>query len=310
MRREHLIEMAPLAFLAILPLTSPVLLSPFYIDLATKILILGIALLGYDILAGYTGLVSFGHGMFFGLGAYTVALLLLNFTQSIWLALMAAVALTTFIAFVVAFLSIRTRGIYFVLLTMAFAQFFYLAVYNWVSLTGGSNGLGGIPKTSLFSVDLGSVTSFYYFTLIFLVASYYLCKRIVNSPLGKVLEAIRENEERAEFIGYDVKRFKRRAFVISGFFSGLAGALFGHYQSYVSPDLFHWSFSGQFIIMTWLGGVGTLVGPVLGGAVLIYLGDLISSLTERWLIFMGIIYVIFVLFSPKGIVGLVRCSWR
>lgn len=303
------IEMGAAVVLLLLPLGADRLFNPFYLDLATRIVITWIALLGYDILAGYTGLVSFGHAMFFGLGAYAAAWALLHVTPSLGLALAAGVVTATVAALIIGYLSIRTRGIYFALLTLIFAQFGFLVVFNGGHITGGRNGLSGLPKATsdlpgLRLLDWADPFPAYYLAVVAFGIAYLVARRIVGSPFGTVLVAVRDNEERAAFLGYDVVAVKRRAFTMSGIFAGMAGALWAHHQSYVSPELLHWSLSGQFLIMTWLGGVGTLVGPLIGGAVIVYLGDLLSSLMKNWLVFLGALYVLVVLYAPQGFWGI------
>lgn len=302
---------AVLVALAALPLGAGPLYSDFYLSLAIRALAFVILAVGFDLLAGYAGLVSFGHAMFFGTGAYTAALVLKHLTASVWGVLAAAIVVSGVIALAIGFLSIRAREVYFVFLTFAFAQFFYHAVNNW-EWAGAANGLPGIPTPTLgwgrgLPVDLGSRTVFYYFALGLAVAAYLTARRVVRSAFGRVLVGIRENEERARFLGYDVTRCLRLAFVLSGVFAGVGGALLASYQSFVAPTFYHWSVSGEVLLMALLGGMGTLVGPMAGAAFVIVLGDVLSSwLAERWPLVMGAIYVACVLFSPGGFAGLAR----
>jgi len=288
------------------PLGAPQLYSTFYLDLVIKIFIFGVLLVGYDLLAGYAGMVSFGHAMFFGVGAYTEGLLLLHTTLPWPFAFGAGVVLAAVVAYLIGYLSIQTKGIYFILLTQAFGQFFYLVAYHWNGLTGGADGLHGIPKVSLGPFALDSSFNYYYFALTIFTLAWMGCRRVVRSPFGRALVAIRQNEERARFLGYNTRRYQRQAFLISGILGGVAGCMFVTFQNYVVPDFLHWSRSGDFILMTWLGGVGTLIGPVLGAGVVLYFGDLLSSWTQNWMIFMGALYVLFVLFSPRGLMGMIN----
>ena len=281
------------------------LFSSFYINLITKIFIYAIFLLGFDLLAGYTGLVSFGHAMFFGLGAYTSGLTLVHLAPSLLLGIVLSLVLCSLVGVVVGFLSIRTQGVYFIFITLAFAQFFRLVAFHWSALTGGENGLPGIPADTFLGIDRAA--NYYYFVFAVLVLCYILARRIVASPFGHTLVGIRENEERMKFLGYNVDHYKWASFVISGAFGGLAGALFAHSQRYVSTDLFNWLTSADVIIMTWLGGVGTLIGPMLGGGIVIFFKNFFSSwMAENWLMIMGFVYVLLVLFSPRGLMGLVE----
>jgi branched-chain amino acid transport system permease protein len=289
------------------PLGAGRLYSDFYVALAIRIFVFALFLIGFDLLAGYAGLISFGHAMFFGTGAYTAALVLKHLTTSVWAALAASILVNALIGVVVGYFAIRAREIYFVFLTFAFSQFFYNFVSTWEAV-GAANGLPGVPKPTLgFGVDLADRTAFYYFALGIAAAGYLLARRIVRSTYGRVLVGIRENEERARFLGYDVTRCLRRAFVISGVYAGLAGSLLAADQSFVAPTLYYWSVSGEVLLMELLGGMGTLAGPVAGAAFVILLGDVLSSLmAERWLLVMGLIYAGCVLFSPTGFAGIAR----
>lgn len=296
-------------FLIALPLGADRLFNAYYLDLASRIVIIWIALLGFALLAGYTGLVSFGHAIFFGLGSYTAAWLLLYVAPNLLLSLIAGAAVAAVIAVVIGYLCIRTQGVYFILLTLAFAELGYTLVFNGGSITGGRNGLYGIPKGNL-GIGGGSLFDWqnpvqaYYLALLCFGVSFLVARWITRSPFGATLVAVRDNEDRAAYLGYDVASIKRRSFTIAAVFAGFSGALWAHHQSFVSPELLHWSLSGQFIIMTWLGGVGTLVGPLLGGALLLSLADVLSSFMKNWLVFFGILYIAVVLWAPQGLWGL------
>ncbi len=296
--------------LVVLPLGSDRLFNPYYLDLAARIIIIWIALLGFALLAGYTGMVSFGHAMFFGLGAYAAAWTLLNLTTVLPLSLFAGVATATIVALVVGYLCIRTQGVYFILLTLAFAELGYQVVFNGGSITGGRNGLFSVPKgniniSGLIVLDWRDPVQAYYLALFAFGVAYAVARWIANSPFGATLVAVRENADRAAYLGYNVAAIKRRSFTISAVFAGFAGALWAHHQSFVSPELLHWSLSGQFIIMTWLGGVGTLIGPMIGGALLMSLADILSSFMKNWLVFFGALYIAVVLWAPQGLWGIV-----
>jgi len=299
-----------LGILALFPLGSPALFSDFYVDLLTKIMIFGIALLGYDIIAGYTGLVSLGHAMFIGLGGYCAAYSIKALsTSNLFPMLFVGFLCALGVGLLVGYFSIQTKGIFFVFLTLAFAQFFYLAAFNLTTITGGDNGITlpkvtiGIPR--VWEVMVSRPNGFYYLALGFLLLAYLWCHRIISSPFGKLLVAIRENEERVSFLGFNVRRVKIRAFMISAFLGVTAGVLYATYNDFVSPGMLHWTLSGDFIFMSVLGGMGTLVGPVLGGGIILYVGDLLSSLTENWMIFIGSFFVLTILFAPQGILGLI-----
>jgi branched-chain amino acid transport system permease protein len=297
-----------LILFALLPLgVIAKIYSIFYLRFGTELLILGLFALSVDIIMGYTGLVSLGPAAFFGIGAYTGALTLLKLANSIWLALAITLVLSWMVGWLIGYLSIRIKGVYFAMLTLAFAEMFHELAFNWQSFTGGSDGLTGVPRPDIgippFVVSLGNPYVFFYFVLGVLTLVYYGCVRLVNSPFGRVLQAIRDNEERAEFIGYDVRIFKRRSFVISGIIGGFSGSLFALLR-FVDPDVLHWFTSAEVLVMTLFGGMGTLYGPVIGAIVFLFSKDLISSYTEHWRFILGVIFISFVLYSPRGIVGL------
>jgi branched-chain amino acid transport system permease protein len=307
MKPPHVLVAGLGVVLLAVPIGAGRLYSDFYVALAIRILVFALFLIGFDLLAGYAGLISFGHAMFFGTGAYTAALTLKHVTTSVWGVLAASIVVNALVGVVVGYFAIRAREIYFVFLTFAFAQFFYNFVSTW-EFVGAANGLPGIPKPTLgLGVGLGHRAAFYYFTLGIAVIGYLVARRIVGSSYGRVLVGIRENEERARFLGYDVTACLRRAFVLSGVYAGVAGSLLAADQSFVAPTLYYWSVSGEVLLMELLGGMGTLAGPVAGAAFVIALGDVLSSLmAERWLLVMGLVYAACVLFSPTGFAGLVR----
>jgi branched-chain amino acid transport system permease protein len=299
-----------LFLLALFPLGVAVrFYSTFYLRFGTELLILGLFALSVDIIMGYTGLVSLGPAAFFGIGAYAGALTLINLANSIWLALAVTFFLSGVVAWLIGYLSIRIRGVYFAMLTLAFAEMFHELAFNWQSFTGGSDGLTGVPRPEIgippFVFSLSDPYVFFYFVLVVLILVYYGCVRLVNSPFGRILQAIRDNEERAEFIGYDIRVFKRRAFVVSGIIGGLSGSLFALLR-FVDPDVLQWFTSAEVLVMNLFGGMGTLYGPIIGAIVFLYAKDFISSYTEHWRIILGIVFLVFVLYSPQGIVGLSR----
>jgi len=296
-----------LALLIIFPFGAGRWYSPFYISLLNRVLIYGIMVLGYDLLAGYAGMISYGHAMFFGTGGYVAAMLLIHLTPWFWPPLIIAVLTCGLLAYIVGYLSIRTRHIYFVFLTFAFAQFFFVGANTW-DFIGGETGLAGVPKPMILPhIQLSGKFFFYYFTLFLLSVGYILARRIVHSPFGRMLVGIRENEERTRFLGYDTNRAIRRVFVISGMYGGTAGVLIAIHNSFCSPMLFHPSVSGEVIIMSLLGGLGTLIGPVIGALVMILLADTISSwVANAWMGIMGALFAVCVLYTPEGLVGAVQ----
>lgn len=295
------------ALLLVFPWGADILFSGFYVSLLTRIFIYALIVVGFDLLAGYTGMVSYGHALFFGTGAYLTGMLLKNWTPWFWPPLILTFLAGALIAYLIGFLSIRTRHIYFVFLTFAFAQFFFVTANSW-NFIGASNGLSAIPKPLIFpNFSLSGEKAFYYFALAFLLGGFLLARRITQSPFGKVMVGIRENEERTQFLGYDTRKILLRVFVISGIYGSLAGALMAAFNSFVSPSLYHPAVSGEIIIMTLLGGMGSLIGPLIGTAVVIVLGDILSSwLAESWMMIIGAVFVLVILFSPGGILALSR----
>lgn len=281
----------------------------------TEVLIFGIFALSLDLLVGYTGIVSFGHALFFGLGSYVSALTLVRLSLPLALSMITGVLVCALIAWVVGLFSIRSVGVYFAMLTMAFAQMFYAIVMKWTSFTGGSDGLTGVPRPvisfiGLAELDLSRAINFYYFVLFLAVASFLFCHRIISSPFGKILIAIRENAERAEFVGFKVNRYRLIIFIFAGGLAGLAGTLYAPFLRFVSPENLFWMKSGEVLIMVLLGGMGTLFGPFLGSAIYLLLEDMISSLTEHWMIVLGTIFALLVLLQPEGLAGFFKTKRR
>lgn len=271
----------------------------------TDVLIFGLFAMSLDLLLGYTGLVSFGHAAFFGVGAYMAGIAGIHWGSSVFITFPAAILAAGLAALVIGFFSIRTAGVYFLMLTLAFSQMMYAILFK-LPFTGGSNGLAGIPRPTLgLGLSVGDSNGFYYFVLFVFFAAYWLLGRLVISPFGRSLRGIKENEARMRAIGYSVQRYKLAAFVIAGAFAGAAGALRAYFNFFVAPDTLYWTTSGTVLVMVIIGGAGTLLGPVLGAGLVLVLQNLISSYTERWPLLLGAIFVLFVLRAPFGIVGLI-----
>ncbi len=291
------------------PLAMHALDQQFYTSFATRVLIYAMAAASLNLVLGYGGMVSFGHAAFFGAGAYIVGILAAEGVFSLWLAWPAAIVAAALGALVIGALSLRTRGVYFIMITLAFAQMMY---YVFVSLKayGGDDGLS-LPRRSTagFGISLANEFVWYYLVLALLAAVLYLLHRLVHSRFGRVIEAIRENETRAAAVGYPVYRYRLACFVISGAIAGLAGALIANHTSYVSPGLLHWVQSGTLMIMVILGGVGRFWGGPVGAAVLLSLEELFSGskllgdYALHWQLPIGVILLAVVLFAPRGISG-------
>jgi branched-chain amino acid transport system permease protein len=279
-----------------------------YKSLAAQVLIYGLFALGFNLLYGYTGLLSFGSAAYWGLGAYGTGIALAKLkVTSLWLALGIGLAAALVGGALVGFFCLRRRGIYFAMLTLAFAQLLYFVGFHLADWTGGDDGLRGIavPAIGLGSwrLPLDRSVVFYYFTLVIVALAVAALKRILDSPFGAVLQAIRENADRATACGYDIARIKHLSFVFYALFCGLAGALDALRLTVVPIESLHWSTSGQVVIMTLLGGAGTFFGPFVGAATYLVLEDAISVWTESWPLAIGAIFMAFVLFLPRGIWG-------
>ena len=290
------------AFFAVFPFLVP------HTSLATQVLTYGLFALGFNLLYGYTGLLSFGHAAYWGLGAYGTGIALAKLkVGSLWVALGAGLGTAALGGVVAGFFCLRRRGIYFAMLTLAFAQLLYFIAFHLADWTGGDDGLRGIPLHPLslpgVSISLRSPLAFYYFTFVLVVLAMAAFKRILDSPFGSVLQAIRENTDRAVACGYDVTRVKLLSFVFSALFAGLAGALEALRLTVVPVEALYWSTSGQAVIMTLLGGAGTFFGPFVGALTLLVLEERLSRFIEWWPIVVGSVFMAFVLFLPQGIWG-------
>jgi branched-chain amino acid transport system permease protein len=289
------------ALFAVLPLVLPRVGSS--IPVGTEIMIWGIFATGYNILLGGTGILSFGHAAFFGLSGYATGILLLRAKMPLLAVIPLALAAGLLAALLKGRLIIRKRGIYFAMLTIAFGQMFYFIASQWNSVTGGLDGLTGFKRTVFLGVDIRPEIRYFYFVLLFFVLTLVLVRALMNSAIGKSLVAIRENLHRAEFLGIDVKSYQHFAFVVSATFSGLAGILYVLLLNFAFPELLYWKTSGDAVLMSVIGGMGAFFGPLVGAGVFVFLRDMISTWTHHWALPMGAIFVTFVLFFQKGILG-------
>jgi branched-chain amino acid transport system permease protein len=288
----------------ILLLLAAVVLLPLVVRpaIATEIWIFAIFGLGLNLLLGYTGLLSFGQSTFFGSAAYVAGWLLKQYGINALLALGIGVGVGAASAALVGYLCVQRSGLYFIMLTFALNQLFYFIAYQWTSVTGGEDGMPGIPRPALPGIDFANPLVYYTFVSVLFLASLWIMKRIVESPLGRILQAIRENEVRAQAVGYDVPRFKLLAFVIGGAFSGLAGVLYAMLFGIVPLEAIGFVFSGNVLFATLIGGSGSLYGPVIGSFVFIWLSESVSTLWARWPLLLGVAFVIVVLFLRGGVV--------
>jgi branched-chain amino acid transport system permease protein len=269
-----------------------------------------------DLLLGYTGLPSFGHAAFFGLGAYIAAYLsstnelALGLTNNLLILVPVVMGGTAVTALFIGFFALRTSGIYFLMITLAFAQMLFSIAIRWSGVTGGADGLSGVPHPVIgvgpVSYTISAREDYYFLLLAFFILSYWLLRRIVNSPFGWVLRGIRENEPRLRSLGYNTFHTKMAAFAISGAFAGLAGMLLVLFFRHAAPGNLYWTISGEVIIMVIIGGTGTMTGPLLGAALVRLFPQFVSSYVERWQMWEGVLFILFVLYAPQGILGILR----
>jgi branched-chain amino acid transport system permease protein len=288
-------------------LLLPHLLSTYYLGLVIQMMIFGLFAMSLDLLIGYTGMASLGHAAYFGVAAYATGLLALKLGWSVWLALPAGLLVAALTATLFGFLALRTRGSYFLMITLALSQVVWGIAFGWRSLTGGDDGLPEVPRPNLgLPWPLTDETPFYYFVLFCIGVGTFLLIRIVSSPFGFALRGIRESETRMLSLGYNVWRYKLAVFVLAATFAGLAGCLYVYYNRFVSPDYLQVVRSAEVLLMVILGGAGTLIGPAIGAALIVLLDNVVSTYTERWLLVLGVIYVVVALFAPRGVVGFLR----
>lgn len=315
--RVRIVQLITLLILFTLPFIAQWAGQPFWIDLTTRIVIYGIAAMSLDIILGYGGMVSLGHAMFLGIGAYSMGILthhsfegsVVPFLPGEWtgstsgfIHLAASILASGLLGLIIGLLSLRTAGVYFIMITLAFAQmmfFFFIALPTY----GGEDGLNVWNRSELPGLDLSDSMTFYFVCLVLLCAFWFIARRLVDSRFGGVLRGCKQNEQRLKALGYNTIRYKLIAFTIAGAGAGLAGGLLANLTEFVGPGTMHWTKSGELIVMVLLGGMGTLIGPVLGSAALLLLEEILSGYTEHWMIVLGPILLLVVLFARRGIYG-------
>jgi branched-chain amino acid transport system permease protein len=281
-------------------------LPAYPLTLVTQALIFGILAMSLDVLLGYTGLPSLGQAAYFGVAAYAVALLATERQVGLIGCAVAGVALAAVTAAVFGIIAIRARGTYFLMITLALGMVVWGLAFRWVSLTKGDNGVAGVPRPELGALSLGAPLPFFYFVLVTAAVSWALLGLLVTSPFGLGLRGIRGSESRMEALGYNVWLHKYIAFLIAGGFAGVAGVLWAYYNGFVGPTDVQLITSVEALLMTALGGPGTLIGPMLGAGVIVFLKNFVSVYTKRWLLILGAVYIGVILFAPHGIVGALR----
>lgn len=300
-KRISLARYSWLSAAVILLFVFPLFVSEAWISLVTEMIIMALAACAMNLMLGYTGMVSFGPAGLYAVGAYTTALILKKTGITFVIAIVAGPIMAGAVGVIVGWLCVRRTAVYFALLTLAFAQIIWTIIFAWYGFTGGDDGIVGLRIPDL----LKSISSSYYFSLIMVIISLVLIWIIVNSPFGKTLQVIRENPERAEFIGINVRRYQLFSFILSSAFLGVAGSLFAAFSGSVFPDYAHWIKSTDIIVICLLGGMYNFFGPVIGSVVYIFLSKLISGYTMYWMFFLGVIVVLLVLFMRGGIVGFI-----
>jgi branched-chain amino acid transport system permease protein len=309
--RQPVLYWTGFSIILVLLIAAPLVLPEFWRRFLTEILIWGLLAMSSDLLIGYTGLVSFGHSAFFGLGMYGAAAALLTLRPpSLWLAIVYGLVAAALVAGFVAYFSTRLRDIYFAITTLIFSQIFYVVIFTWTEVTGGENGLTfsrpALAVPGLFSVPFTTET-LHWFVLAVVTLSYLALRRITQSPFGMVLQSIRENEARTRAIGYPIERYQMVAVMLSGLFAGLAGVLYAVQNRFAAPDFVFFLVSGEVVIFNVIGGIGTLVGPIVGAAFYLLLREGLSRfLTEYYLIPVGLMFIAMVIFMPQGLLGFAR----
>ncbi len=291
----------------------PFVVGTFEVSLITTAVIFAAFAMSLDLLVGYTGLISLGHAAFFGFGGYVAAYASINMTANLLVVLPIVIVATALLAVVLGFLALRTSGIYFLMITLAFGQMLFGLAVKWTSVTGGSDGLAGVPAPFLgigpFAFVFTGRVTFYYLVAAVFLALWWFMSRVAGSPFGHALVGIKDNEERLASLGYDTWRYKMAVYVLSGAIAGFAGALFVFFNRHAAPENLFWVVSGEVLLMVIIGGAGTLYGPALGAILVRMFESYVSSYTDRWQTLLGLLFVAFVLFAPGGIVGLIR-RWR
>jgi branched-chain amino acid transport system permease protein len=291
-------------------LVLPFLMTDYPRALVSEIFIFAIFAMSLDLLLGFTGLMSLGHAAFFGLGAYAVAILGVQFGINAWVGLATGVAIAGGGAALIGFFCVRTAGIPFLMLTLALSQLVFSVALKWRDVTGGSDGLAIAEKPGFFGYDLSNSLVMYFMALSFFVLAYWGLRRLLNAPLGHAFVGIRENEQRMMAIGYPTRAYKLLSFTIAGALAGLAGGLYAIFNGFISADAVYWTASGDILIMTMLGGAGTLIGPAVGTAIFLLLKNVVSSYSEHWLSIIGITFICCVMFFPGGLWGALQNAKR
>ncbi|MCM0035360.1 MAG: branched-chain amino acid ABC transporter permease [Burkholderiaceae bacterium] len=294
-----------LVLLLVFPLVAPALNLDFYISFVRRVLIFALAATSLNFILGYGGMVALGHAAFFGAGAYVVAILSVQGVSQALIVWPAAMLVAGALALIIGMVSLRTRGVYFIMITLAFAQ---MVFYLFISLRqyGGEDGINLAGPSLLPGLNLADDRTFYYVVLCVVLACLWWLNRLIQARFGQALQGIRENESRMEALGYPVFRIKLLAFVIAGVMAGLAGALLASHNQFVSPSLMHWTASANLIIMVIVGGIGLRYGGLVGAAVMLWLEEVLRLYTDYWHLPLGVLLLVIVLFAPHGLAGMFK----
>lgn len=300
-----------LAVLAILLVAGPLFLSSYWVGLLTQIAILAILAMSLDVLLGYTGLPSLGHAAFFGVAAYAVAVLSTAYRADFWICVVGAILIGTALAAVFGVIVSHVRDVYFLMITLALGMVLWGLSYRWIPVTGGDNGISGIPNLLVHAgLPLAGPVAFYYLTLLVSLACAGSMALLVQSPFGLTLRGIRENEGRMKSLGFNTWLHCYLSYVIAGAFASVAGVMWAYYNGFVSPTYLELTASSELFLMVTLGGPATLVGPVLGAGIIVLLKNVMSAYTARWLLILGIVYIVAILVAPQGLWNLGRRQFR
>lgn len=306
MKQKRIYWMMGLAFLG-LALLAPGFLPRFQLRMITEVLILSLFALTWKMLLNEGGLFSFGHALYFGIGAYGSVLGWLHLPG---LSLLGGILLgglaATFAALILGTFLVRLNGTYFALLTLAFNQLVWAIVWKWRDVTGGDDGLGRFPKPDLLGISMANTHHFYYLVLLIVGLCWFLLWYYTRTPLGKIVMSIKSNEDRAQFIGFNVHTSKLIFLTMLSFFAGISGALFAQFQEFIATSTIDLGMSTNILFMAYIGGTGSFLGPIIGSGIFVYLSEYLSKFTERWEFFFGLMFIVIVLFAPQGLMGIIR----
>jgi branched-chain amino acid transport system permease protein len=292
---------------ALVLLVMPPLYSTYWVTLLTQMLIFAILAMSLDILVGYTGLSSFGHAGFFGVAGYAVAILSTRYKVGFFYCLISGVSLSVIISMIFGFLVAHATGVYFLIITLALGMVLWGLGFRWVTMTGGDNGISGLPRPDIgLPLGMKDPLTFYYFIFVFFLIALILMAVLVRSPFGHSLKGVRESESRMRVLGYHTWLHKYMAYVVSAAFAGFAGVFWAYFNGFISPFDMDLNASIEIVLMVILGGPGTLIGPALGAGIIVFLKNFISAYTQRWLLILGTIYILTILYAPQGLINLLK----